>query len=124
MAPRALFALSLLLYAASIPLPAMGGFSHEPDYRGYHCLGLLPMVLMYPCWYANLLFYLGCYQFMKRRPGKARVAAMYASLLALTFIPMGISDGLRVGCFVWIGSISVLYAAATVGERRLTKEPH
>lgn len=114
-----LITLSLVLYVASLPLPAIA--QGNTSIPGIGCLIQIPWIFGAPAWWANPLFFAGGifsgYGYLRC----ARVCAVIAGLLAASVLLIGWSD-LMIGYFVWLGSMVCLIVAAFVREGTVVKQ--
>jgi hypothetical protein len=100
---------SAVLYAASFFLPAF------QEGAGYHAfLFSLVYLLGIPMWFANPVFWCGLALLCQGKHRAARKAGVVALVFALSEFWLFL-EGLRVGYFVWVGSMALLIAAAWCG---------
>ncbi len=111
------FVISLILYAISLVLPAMGDGPNPPAH-GYQCLLLLPIVCIYLCWWANPLWIIACVFVAKGRIRRARFFAVFAFLVSLTYFLLVPFRDVRYGSFVWMTGLFALWVATAVGQER------
>jgi hypothetical protein len=108
-----LIVLSLLLYVASLPLPALA--QGNTSIPGIGCLIQIPWIFGAPAWWANPLFFTGMVSWGYGYPRCARICAVIAGLLAASCILVDWS-GLLIGYFVWLDSMVCLIVAVFVRE--------
>jgi hypothetical protein len=99
-------AVAVAVYAVSFFLPALDSIV---GFQAFLCS--LGFVITIPMWVANPIFWFGLRRLAQGRYRSAGKAGLLALVFALSESWM-CAGGLRVGYFVWVGSMAVL---ATVG---------
>ena len=105
---------SMILYAASCFLPAMGGFLGGAPVSGWECL--VSFIYFIPAWWANPAYFVSLILCWCRRRRAAACFAGAAAVLACSFELMGVPNRgwmaalgqQEIGCYVWIASIQIL----------------
>lgn len=98
------------LYVLALILPAFVA-NHDSTTYGFHCLILIPFVCLYPAWWANPLFFVGCGYLAAGNRRWAWRLGLAALLLAVSFgMMVGLKD-IRIGYAVWMWAMVALVAA-------------
>jgi hypothetical protein len=107
-------------YAISLPLPASYG-SHGQAWLGITCLILVPWVLLFPAWYANLFLFIGMLVLAMGKPRGALVLGSIATFAALSFL---LANGLAtwrslgIAYYLWLACMVLLVVASLDCQRQ------
>jgi hypothetical protein len=130
-AARLLVGASLLCYGAALALPAYSECEPRPPgtrlhLRGFECL-LSPalidpaVLIVYPSWWANPLYFFGVWAAATGRRVRQAVAGACAALLCAGFGAFEAgsegADCLREGFWLWCAAMVLLTAAGLTGFR-------
>jgi hypothetical protein len=107
---------SAVLYTVSFFLPAYHG---AVGYQAF--LSAWLFLIGIPMWFANPIFWCGLALLCQGKHGPARKAGVVALVFALSEFWLFL-EGLRVGYFVWVGSMGLLTAAAWCGAHDPPRE--
>jgi hypothetical protein len=99
------------LYVAALAMPALVTGPHEPDFRGFHCLIVIPWACAFPAWWANPLLLIGCRMLAGDEPRWAEAFGVVATLLAASHAYTAGLGGVRPGYWLWLGCMVALVAA-------------
>jgi hypothetical protein len=104
-----------LAYGVACLLPAVR-VSEGPQatVSGFACLASVPIVMIFPGWWANPLLFAGCAS-LRRYPSVAVCLGLFALGLAATELVNPMSPLPVAGYWVWLASIALLPVAGLHG---------
>ena len=107
--------LSMWLYAIACALPAIA-FT-DNSIPGIICLIAIPLVLIFPWWYANPALFVGIVMLLRGSEFAAAIWGTVAAVLATSFLVIAFYDAkaweeTRIGSWVWLLSLWTFAASA------------